>query len=542
MIRSVFLTVVFLVLLSPLNHFSLEAATILRGSIVDAETNRPLPARVAIQSQDGKWFFARPATKEGTAVEYRKKRGPTSVEMHTTLSAHPFEAELPEGIYTVTVERGKEYLPVTKKVTIEDKPVQLQIPLKRWINLAERGWYSGDTHVHRSLGELPNVMLAEDLNVALPLTHWVTKAYIPPSQGNKNSDTQNPARLIKVDSTHVIYPLNTEYEIFTVGKNRHTLGAVFILNHKKPFEMGTPPVGPIAEEARKQGAILDLDKHSWPWSLMLVPVMNVDLFELANNHVWQTEFFFSRWTVETKPDYLNIETDQNGMTERGWVDYGLGVYYSLLNCGFRMRPTAGTASGVHPVPLGFGRVYVQLKEGFDYDKWIEGLNAGRSFVTTGPMLFVEFNSQSPGHTFKNLQGRKQTCRIIGTAESAAPLESIEIIVNGEIVKRLKPNNRKTPNGGYTSWIDETVELDGSSWVAVRCFGKRPTGKFRYAHTAPVHCDVTGHPLHPRRAEVQYLIARMEEELARNKNVLQAEELSEYRKALSVYKRIAKTAR
>lgn len=542
MIRSVFLVVVSLCTLSPLNHVTVEAATILRGSIVDADTNRPLPARVAIQSQDGKWFFARSASNEGTAVEYRKNRGPTSVEMHTTLSAHPFEAELPVGKYTITVARGKEYLPVTKTVTIKDKPVQLQIPLKRWINLAKRGWYSGDTHVHRSLAELPNVMLAEDLNVALPLTHWVTKAYTPPIQGDKNSDTKNPARLIKVDPTHVIYPLNTEYEIFTVGKNRHTLGAVFILNHKKPFEMGTPPVGPIAVEARKQGAILDLDKHSWPWSLMLVPVMNVDLFELANNHVWQTEFYFSRWTANTKPDYLNIETDKNGMTERGWVDYGLGVYYSLLNCGFRMRPTAGTASGVHPVPLGFGRVYVQLKEGFDYDKWIEGLNAGRSFVTTGPMLFVKFNSQSPGYTFKNLQGRKQTCRINGTAESAAPLENIEIIVNGEIVKRLKPNNRKTPNGAYTSGIEETVELDGSSWVAVRCFGKRPKNKFRYAHTAPVHLDVTGHPLRPRRAEVQYLIARMEEELVRNKNVLQAEQLSEYRKALAVYKRIAKTAR
>jgi hypothetical protein len=45
-------------------------------------------------------------------------------------------------------------------------------------------------------------------------------------------------------------------------------------------------------------------------------------------------------------------------------------------------------AGVHPVPLGFGRVYVQLEGELDADAWLSGLNAGRSFVTTGPMLFV----------------------------------------------------------------------------------------------------------------------------------------------------------
>jgi len=52
--------------------------------------------------------------------------------------------------------------------------------------------------------------------------------------------------------------------------NRHTLGAVFILNHKKALELAAPPVGPIADEARRQGGILELDKHNWPWSMMLV--------------------------------------------------------------------------------------------------------------------------------------------------------------------------------------------------------------------------------------------------------------------------------
>jgi hypothetical protein len=49
-----------------------------------------------------------------------------------------------------------------------------------------------------------------------------------------------------------------------VNKRRHTLGAVFVLNQQRPLSLGVPPVVPVPEEARRQGAILDLDKHNWP--------------------------------------------------------------------------------------------------------------------------------------------------------------------------------------------------------------------------------------------------------------------------------------
>src|SRR6185295_14631066 len=126
-----------------------------------------------------------------------------SVEMHVTLSAHPFRSELPPGGYTFTVERGTEYRPLVRRVEVGTNPVQLNLPLHRWINMGRLGWFSGDTHVHRTLADLPNVMLAEDLNVAFPLTYWVTKAFTPPTQGDKNSDASKDAKLISVDATHV---------------------------------------------------------------------------------------------------------------------------------------------------------------------------------------------------------------------------------------------------------------------------------------------------------------------------------------------------
>jgi hypothetical protein len=530
------------------------AAATLRGRIVDADGGKPLPARlyVKLAAPDGKWFFVKTAVANGSAVEYRKERSAQSAEMHTTLSAHEFTAELPPGKYTLTAERGKEYLTETKAVEVGEKGAEVELRLRRWIDMAARGWFSGDTHVHRALDELPNVVLAEDLNVALPLTYWVTTSGMAPGQrkpgqGDAPAQRDVKAELIRVGPQHIIWPINTEYEIFTTAGRQHTLGAVFVLGHQRPLALGVPPVGPVAEQARREGAILDLDKHSWPWSLMIVPVMKVDLFELSNNHVWRTAFAFRDWTRDTVPAHMGIETDgRGGFTEWGWIDFGFKTYYALLDCGFRLRPTAGTASGVHPVPLGFGRVYIELPdarpgEPLDYAAWMKGLNAGRSFVTTGPMLLTKFNAQPPGTTFAVKEAERPECHISGSVESSEPPDRIEIVVNGQIARVVRPLSKRTAAGGYSSKFDESLSLEGSSWVAVRCFENRGD-RIRFSHTAPVHFDVPGKPLRPRRADVEYFLRRMEEELARNKGVLAAESLNEYQQALDTYRAIGEKAR
>jgi hypothetical protein len=513
----------------------------LRGEVLDAGTGKPLPARVYVQGADGSWHFARSDAKDGSAVEYRKQRDPKSVEMHTTLSAHPFLLDLPPGQYTLTVERGKEYLPESRTVTIGREPVAETFRLRRWIDMSSLGWYSGETHVHRSLEELPNVMLAEDLNVALPLLYWVTEAFAAPRTGGRSTTRDIEAKPIAVDATHVIYPRNTEYEIFTVDKKPHTLGAVFVLNHKSVFEEGVPPVGPVAARAKKEGALLELDKHNWPWSMMLVPVMGIDLYELSNNHVWRTEFGFPGFG-EPAASWMQVERGPQGFTETGWVEYGLQNYYTLLDCGFWLRPTAGTASGVHPVPLGFGRVYVHVGKDFSYDAWVKGLNEGRSFVTTGPLLLAELDGRDPGAVFRPAGDGLHTFRLTGQALSPVPLSRIEVVINGEVAERLKPANRQTDAGGYESLLDAQLKVDGSSWLAVRCYEDRPNGRVRFAHTAPWHVEVEGKPLRPRKAEVEYLVKRVEEQLKRSAGVLPEAALAEYREGLQAYKELVKTAR
>jgi len=452
--------------------------------------------------------------------------------MHTTLSAHPFRLQLAPGKYRIRAEHGKEFIPAEQELVVGSEPIELKLILKRFINMPAAGWYSGDTHVHRVMADLPNLVLAEDLNVAFPLNYWVRDTTEIPSATGPLLE----AKAIIVDKTHVIYPVNTEYELFSVNGKRHTLGAVLILNHKSPLNLPTPPALALAEEARRQGAILDLEKHSWAWSMMIVPVMNVDLFELTNNHNWRTQFGFPQWTIENAPDWPEIERDAAGFTDRGWTEFAMQTYYALLNCGFRMRVSGGTGAGVHPVPLGHGRVYVYTGEDFSCERWIDHLNAGHSFVTTGPLMDLRFNGQLSGATWIK-QTAEYRVSVTGTITSPNRLKRIEIIRNGVSEQVVEVAPEQTPEGALKYTVDTAVRLGGSGWLAVRCFEDLPDAKVSFAHTNPVFVDEPGVPLIPRRRDADFFVRRMDEEIARNTGVLSDDCLAEYRTARDIYQAI-----
>ena len=510
----------------------------LRGRI-DAEFGG---ARVYLQDENGKYFFVESLDATSKTIRYDVKRGPRSFEQHTTVDGG-FKVDLSPGMYELTVEKGKEFLPFRKTVVLKETPAVVDVKLERWIDMNARGWFSGDTHVHRKVEDLKTLSPAEDLNVALPLTSWVTDSRETPATHNKNPDPVPAAKLIEIDKTHVIWPVNTEYEIFTVDGRGHTLGAVFVLNHKKALTMPAPPVRPIAEAARRQGALLDLDKHNWPWSMMIVPEMEVGLFELTNNHLWRTEFLFGDWYKEYGRSLIGGEGPLN---EREWIDFGFANYYALLNCGFGLKPSAGTASGVHPVPLGYGRVYVNIDGDFSYEKWVDGLAKGRSFVTTGPMLECTIDGKFSDERLERQAGDRVVLRgklaSLWRPADASTTGSIEVIVNGKKLHRVVPQPIHDPGKGYRLDFDMKIDVRESCWIAVRAWTQGPNDRLRFAHTAPFHVDVAEKPLLPKEAEVRYLIDRVEDEIARHRGVLSKDALAEYESALATYRKLFEAAR
>jgi len=493
------------------------------GQVVDDQSGKAIASRIYVQKDSGEWYFAEPYDSQGETIRYEKQNwvNAQSNEFHTAVSAHPFVLRLPPGKYNLTVERGKEYFPWTQTLVVDDQPKPIDIRLKRWIDMAADGWYSGDTHVHTPVERLKVPIQADDVNVALPMVYWTTRSDRSAQYGDRThpDDSRLPPVLIAADPLHVIWPKNTEWEIFSVQGKPHTLGALFAINHQTPFGVGIPPIKQVIEQADRENAILDLDKHDWPFAMVLPPVLGNRLtYELANNHMWRTEFAFRQWSTPA-PDWMELGNNQvDG--EKAWMEFVHRTYWCLLNCGYRLQPSAGTASGVHPVPVGYGRVYVHLPSGFSYRDWIEGLRQGRSFVTTGPML--------------KLHREGDNVRI--EAHADGPIESLEWIVNGKSQKLPVESQIKQPDGSCKLQAVLLAKFESTTWFAARVWQQPSPGRWRFAHSAPIWVDVPGKPIAPTAQERQFLIDRVEAELLRSRDVLSNEGIKEYQQALDAYQR------
>ncbi|HUR55801.1 MAG TPA: hypothetical protein VMZ71_16810, partial [Gemmataceae bacterium] len=108
------------------------------------------------------------------------------------------------------------------------------------------------------------------------------------------------------------------------------------------------------------------------------------------------------------------------------------IYYHLLDCGLRTPPSAGSASGVLPNPVGYNRVYVHVGKELTWEKWWEGLRAGRSFVSNGPLLRVKADGELPGHVFTATEGQGVKVEIKAELTTRDKIRFLEVIKNGEV--------------------------------------------------------------------------------------------------------------
>jgi hypothetical protein len=161
------------------------------------------------------------------------------------------------------------------------------------------------------------------------------------------------------------------------------------------------------------------------------------------------------------------------------------LYHRLLNCGFRLTGSAGTDVFLNRVQgflPGHARVYVKIDGDFTYPKWIAALRAGRSFVTSGPILEFTAGDKNIGEVL-HLRAPGEV-RLRATVSSLTPIDRIEVLHNGSVIAQTAPSK-----DGLTTQLDKTVTIDRSGWLALRA-GK---GEFVLAHSSPVYVEVAGKP-------------------------------------------------
>lgn len=385
---------------------------------------------------------------------------------------------LPAGDYAYEVERGPEYQSSrgSLKVAAGETTTE-QVSLQRLVDLAAEGWWSGDLHIHRALKDIELLMRAEDLHVAPVITWW------------NNRNLWQPGAL-PANPVHR-FDGNRFYDVMA-GEDERGGGAVMFFQLKKPLPLQGaareyPSAVAFIEQARKRPRVhVDAEKPFW-WDVPVwVATGMVDTIGIAHNHMNRDGVLGNEAWGRARDPQKYSGPHGNGL----WSQH---IYYQILNCGLRIPPSAGSASGVLPNPVGYDRVYVHCGDRLDDDTWWKNLRAGRSFVTNGPLLRVTVNGQLPGHVFEGKAGSTIVLRPNIVLDSRDPVRSVQVIRDGQVVWKATgdPWNQRGKTVGK-------ITFDRSGWLMVRVIADVDK-TFRFASTAPFYVEVGGRRRISRRS-------------------------------------------
>jgi hypothetical protein len=433
---------------------------------------------------------------------------------HFVVGDHDFVG-LPEGQVKVVAERGPEYDAPEKTLSIRGESEKgCRLNFTRLVDLSKEGWWSGELHVHRPLKDIELLMRAEDLHVAPVITWW--------NKRDLWAGKEIPA------STVTRFDNNRFYGVMA-GEDEREGGALMFYGLPKPLAIGDAtreypsPVTYLLEAKKTPGAHVDIEKPFWWDAPTWLATGKVDTIGIANNHMCRSTMMEKEaWGKPRPEDRL---PPPNGIGY--WVQE---IYYHVLNCGLRVAPSAGSASGVLPNPVGYNRVYVHLDGELSYEKWFEGLRAGRSFVTNGPLLRVTANGKLPGEVF---QGDKAvSIELAARLDGRDPVEAFEIIRDGKVVRTV-PVKEALGSLDFTS----------SGWFLVRCIAKNEK-TFRFASTAPFYVEIGAEKRRVSRSSAKFFADWVDERMGRVKlpDPKQLDEVLEpHRKAKEFWLDLAKRA-
>jgi hypothetical protein len=435
-------------------------------TVVSLAQDKPGKVEITVRDKaDGPPVACRVHLKDGAGKPFRHPRLPFWFDHFVCPGTDNFG--LYPGTFTIEIERGPEYETHTDRFEMAPGgEKKFNVVLKRLVDMPAEGWWPGELHVHRAVGDIELMMRAEGLHIAPVITWWNNR-----NEWAKKDPPADP--LVKFDG-------NRYYHVMA-GEDEREGGALLYFHFTKPLAItgaGREFPSPLkfVEEARKhKGVWIDIEKPFW-WDVPAwVASGQVDSIGIANNHMcrdrmYENEAWGKPRVVERLPAPLG-----NGY----WTQE---IYYRLLNCGLRLPPSAGSASGVLPNPVGYNRVYVHLGKELTWEKWWEGLRAGRSFVTNGPLLRVRANGELPGHVFTAPAGKEVSIELKAELTTRDKIRFIEIIKDGEVERKV-PFAEFSKNGSLG-----TVRFKESGWFLVRAIADN-SKTFRFASTAPYYVEV-----------------------------------------------------
>ena len=438
---------------------------------------------------------------------------------------------LPAGKYRVSYTRGPEYRLLERDIEIPTGKQHTEVfRLKRWINLAGAGWFSGDHHVHAAgcahyssptqgvePADMMRHILGEDLNVGCVLT-WGPCWY----HQKENFDGQ-----VSALSTprHVM-----RYDVEVSGFPSSHAGHVVLLRLKEDDYPGTKRIEdwpswdlPILQWGKEQGGIVGFAHSGWG---LEVPAKSLPTFEMpAFDGIGANEYIVD--ITHSACDFISAVD-----TPSVWE---LNIWYHTLNCGFTTRISGETDFPcIYGERVGLGRVYVKMHadEPLNYDRWVEGVRDGRSYCCDGKTHLFDFAIDGLGVGEPGNEGRKSvlaakrghalkiSCKaagLLGEQPSEKDIAistrdlgeqpywhierarvkgtrqvAVELIVNGYAVEK-----KLIEADGQIENVQFEYQPERSSWIAIRVFPA--------AHTNPIFVELDGAPIRASKRSAQWCL-------------------------------------
>ena len=377
-----------------------------------------------------------------------------------------YSAKLEPGEYSLIVYRGPEYKVYVGKFLISEDtgPTEVTVSLKRYDDLASRGWISGDGHIHLQREEVADQRVwqqiaAEDVHVAdlLQMGNITGIYFEQPAWGQEGRYTYEGHSLV------------SGQEDPRTGQLGHTVHT----NLQQPIHLSSESYFlyyKAFNEAHRQGGISGY-AHLGEWfnaprGLAIdVPFGDVDFISVA---------------------------------EMGRIS--VDIWYRYLNMGYKILPAAGSDFPYTDLP-GVQRHYVKTGKNASLDDYYRAWQAGRIFVTNGPFLEFTVDGQEMGSEVHVGKGRMvQVHAEAWLNPDVDSLDRLELISHGKVIKTIEAN------GSDRVTLDMDIRADESQWLAVRAFGKQQA-QFNTigAHSAATYLIVDGASFWKRSA-LQELIS------------------------------------
>jgi hypothetical protein len=451
---------------------------------------QPVSARVSVLGSDRRWHAPADAWMHGDEA-YDRAQFPSEVHYFHCLS--PCRLDLPAGRSTIRAQAGFRRLHGERSQEFAaGSATELALRLEDNALPAAFGRHvSADLHVHMNYGghyrNTPGRLFwqadAEDLDVVHNLI--VNKEERIPDVGYFRGDA-DPSSGKRVIFHAQEYHTSFWGHLGLLHLDDHLLLPDYTSYRHTAYESPWPNNGAVADLARAQGA--------------LVGYVHIADFPIDPPNEKTLSYELPAGVAHGKVDYLEV---------MGFSDHHItaGIWYRLLNLGFRLPAGAGTDAMANYAslrgPLGLVRVFLETGGEREAGALHRALQSGRGFVSNSALLGLEIDGLKPGDALPRAGGRYP---LKVSMRSPVAMDHLELVQNGRVIREFKlAGDRRRFD------FDGKVELKEPGWVLLRAWNDAAhpdvLDLYPYATTSPIYVDLTAAPRAPDDAA--YFVAWMD---------------------------------